>query len=122
MINRDGSVLDVGRTQRLATKEQRKAILVAQQGTCLNPGCGRTHLEIHHYQSWANGGATDLDNLGGYCIRCHHLIHQGMLVVTLDPRRRPRTPDQIQPSPPPTPTTSRATSPDLRERPGAQRG
>jgi hypothetical protein len=76
------TVLDVGRTRRLATRKQRHAVFVAQGGTCFAPGCDRTHLEIHHLQPWSAGGPTDLANLRGYCTRCHHLIHQGQLVVT----------------------------------------
>jgi hypothetical protein len=77
-------VLDVGRTSRLATLKQRQAIQVRQGSTCANPGCDRTHLEIHHYIPWSLGGRTDLAELGGYCTRCHHLIHQGLVVVRPD--------------------------------------
>ena len=51
-----GHVLDVGRTSRLATLKQRQAIFVQQTGTCFNPGCDRTHLEIHHMIPWSLGG------------------------------------------------------------------
>jgi len=78
------AVLNVGRTRRLATLKQRHAIHVAQDGTCANPGCDRTHLEIHHLTPWTEGGPTDLANLAGYCTRCHHLIHAGLLAVTID--------------------------------------
>ena len=77
-------VLDVGRTSRLATLKQRQAILVQQDGVCFNPGCDRTHLEIHHMIAWSIGGRTDMADLRGYCTRCHHLIHLGLLIVTPD--------------------------------------
>jgi hypothetical protein len=80
----DPTVLDVGRTSRLATLKQRQAIITAQQGVCFTPGCTRTHLEIHHLIGWRAGGPTDLANLRGYCTRCHHLIHQGLLIVKPD--------------------------------------
>ena len=79
-----GHVLDVGRTARLATPKQRKAILVQQDGVCFNPGCDRTHLEIHHLTPWSLGGNTNMTNLRGYCTRCHHLIHLGLLLATPD--------------------------------------
>jgi hypothetical protein len=78
------AVLDVGRSSRLATLKQRQAIFVSQGGTCANPGCANTHLEIHHRTPWRHGGATDLANLAGYCTRCHHLIHQGQLELRPD--------------------------------------
>lgn len=81
-----GSVLDVGRTQRLATLKQRQAIHVQQEGRCFNPGCDRTGLEIHHMIAWSLGGRTDLKDLRGYCTRCHHLIHLGLLIVKPDGR------------------------------------
>ncbi|WP_344197655.1 HNH endonuclease [Aeromicrobium alkaliterrae] len=76
-----GHVLDVGRTQRLATKKQRRAVLVRQGFQCANPGCKRTHLEIHHVTWWSHGGHTNVDELVGYCTGCHHLIHAGLLTV-----------------------------------------
>jgi hypothetical protein len=51
-----GHVLDVGRTSRLATPKQRTAIQVQQDSVCVNPGCDRTHLEIHHLMPWSLGG------------------------------------------------------------------
>jgi hypothetical protein len=77
-------VLDVGRTQRLATLKQRQAIFVQQGGVCFNPGCDRARLEIHHMIPWSLGGRTDLKDLRGYCGRCHTLIHLGLLIVTPD--------------------------------------
>jgi len=89
-LDTDGAaaVLNVGRTRRLATLKQRHAIQVAQGGTCANPGCDRTHLEIHHLIPWSQGGPTDQANLAGYCTRCHHLIHAGLLIVTVEPDGR----------------------------------
>ncbi len=77
-------VLDVGRTQRLATPAQRKAVLLRQEHRCATPGCSAVHLEIHHLTSWTDGGRTDLSNLVGLCSRCHHLLHRGSLVATAD--------------------------------------
>lgn len=87
LVDGDGpqaNVLDVGRTVRLATLKQRQAIHVQQGGVCFAPGCTNTHLEIHHLVAWTRGGPTDMANLRGYCTRCHHLIHLGLLVVSAD--------------------------------------
>ncbi|MGI9085154.1 MAG: DUF222 domain-containing protein [Aeromicrobium sp.] len=77
-------VLNVGRTHRLATVKQRRAIIARQGGICATPGCHNTHLEIHHTTAWSDGGRTDLDHLIGLCVRCHHLVHRDLLHVTAD--------------------------------------
>jgi hypothetical protein len=79
-----GNLLDVGRTHRLATPKQRTAVYTRQDGMCAAPGCTNTHLELHHLIWWSHGGHTNLGDLAGYCTRCHHLIHQRLLVVTPD--------------------------------------
>lgn len=74
------AVLNVGRSERLATPAQRSAIMVRQGGRCANPGCDNTSLEIHHLDWWVRDlGLTDLDKLVGLCARCHHLLHAGKL-------------------------------------------
>lgn len=79
------NVLNVGRTQRLATARQRDAVLARQDGICAAPGCGLTRLDIHHVAWWQRDhGTTNLSNLIGLCSRCHHLVHQERLVVKLD--------------------------------------
>ncbi len=74
-------VLNVGRSQRLATLKQRRAVLARQEGRCAAPGCRNTHLEIHHVIWWSRGGPTDLENLIGLCTRCHHLVHRELLNI-----------------------------------------
>jgi len=77
-------VLNVGRTFRLATPKQRKAVIARQGGVCATPGCRGTHLEMHHPHWWSKGGKTNLNNLVGLCTRCHHLAHRGLLTITPD--------------------------------------
>jgi hypothetical protein len=57
-------------------------VIARQGGVCAAPGCRHTHLEIHHVIWWSRGGPTDLDLLIGLCVRCHHLLHRGLLHVT----------------------------------------
>jgi len=75
-------VLDVGREQRLATKRQRRAIHLRQQGRCANRGCHHPIGEIHHVIDWLYGGRTNLSNLAGLCRKCHALITMGRLEMT----------------------------------------
>src|SRR5665213_2917951 len=74
---RDGTtqVLDVGRSQRLVTDRQYRALLARQHGRCAHPGCPNTkHLHAHHRIHWIHGGRTDLNNLLALCER-HHVAH-----------------------------------------------
>ena len=76
------TVLNVGRTRRHANRQQRRAIITRQGGECAAPGCHHTHLEIHHVTWWSHGGRTDLDQMIGLCVRCHHLVHRERLNIT----------------------------------------
>ena len=79
------AVLNVGRTRRLATRAQRTAVRVQQDGHCAAPGCRHTHLELHHVSWWdRDGGRTDLVNLVGLCRACHLAVHAGRLGVEHD--------------------------------------
>jgi len=45
---------------------------------CQFPGCSRTRgLHAHHRVHYADGGATDLDNLILLCCRHHRFLHEG---------------------------------------------
>ncbi|NLA37008.1 MAG: DUF222 domain-containing protein, partial [Actinobacteria bacterium] len=72
-----GQPLDVGRVQRLATKEMRAA-LRARDGGCVFPGCtcDAAELEAHHVQHWTKGGMTACENLLLLCRRHHGVIHR----------------------------------------------
>ncbi len=82
IYTRNGRVLDLGRSHRLATLKQRRAIIAHQDGECAAPGCHNTHLEIHHSIWWSRGGKTDIDALIGLCSRCHHLVHRDLLLIS----------------------------------------
>jgi len=69
-------VLDLGRTRRLHSPAQRKAIAIRYQ-TCIVEGCTVPveQCEIHHRRPWSQGGSTDLDDGVPGCPRHHHLFH-----------------------------------------------
>jgi hypothetical protein len=96
--------LDVGRTHRLVTVTQRRA-LEARDGGCIIPGCGAAPVvcDAHHVVPWLAGGASDLCNLCLLCPGHHTAVHAGSwqvrvvdgeLVVVpprwVDPCREPR--------------------------------
>lgn len=69
-------VLDLGRSRRLFSRAQRRAMGLRQQ-TCAFEGCDVPieWCEAHHRDPWSSGGRTDLDNCVGCCPRHHHVIH-----------------------------------------------
>jgi hypothetical protein len=81
--------LDVGKSKRLATAYQRRA-LAAVHETCAIDGCSVkfSHCEPHHIDYWENGGATDFNNLVPLCSRHHHAAHEGGWKLSLDPETR----------------------------------
>lgn len=92
VITSNGAVLDAGRTQRLATPLQRRA-LRAMYPTCAIPHCHVRfdHCEPHHILWWRHLGNTDLDNLLPLCSKHHHLVHDTDWHIALHPRTRELT-------------------------------
>lgn len=107
-FDRLGRGLDLGRTRRLYSRRQRRA-LAARDGGCMFPGCERppSWTEAHHIRHWLrDGGGTDIDDGLLLCRHHHRLVHdQGWefrhrLVdgaqrfdivppASIDPRQRP---------------------------------
>ena len=81
--------IDVGRSKRLATVHQRRA-LEAIHPTCAIPDCEVIfdHCNVHHIDYWENGGATDLNNMVPLCSRHHHAAHEGGWKLQLNPVTR----------------------------------
>lgn len=75
-IDEAGHILDYGRTRRLASTAQRKALAV-RDGGCAIPGCGAlpSWCDAHHVRSWVPDGPTDLDNLVLLCPAHHTGVH-----------------------------------------------
>ncbi len=73
VVDAKGVVLWMGRTSRLATVAQTRA-LAARDGGCSFPGCQHPpeQCERHHVVAWVDGGPTDLDNLTLLCRYHHH--------------------------------------------------
>ena len=81
--------IDVGRSKRLATVHQRRA-LEAIHPTCAIPDCEVIfdHCNVHHIDYWENGGSTDLNNMIPLCSRHHHAAHEGGWKLKLNPKTR----------------------------------
>ncbi|MDZ8275119.1 DUF222 domain-containing protein [Microbacterium aquimaris] len=81
------AVLAVDR--RFPSAAQRR-YLVARDIRCRFPGCRRPALDCDadHREDWADGGATDIDNIGAFCKRHHTLKHAAGWTVTQLPGGR----------------------------------
>jgi hypothetical protein len=81
-IGADGEPLDLGRSKRLFSRAQRRA-LASRDGGCRAPGCdfpvGWT--DAHHIVPWSEGGPTDLANGILLCKHHHQEVHRGALEV-----------------------------------------
>ena len=82
LLERDGQPLAIGRKTRTIPPALRRALHARDRG-CRFPGCGsRRFLDAHHIEHWADGGATELDNLVHLCGHHHRLLHEGGYRIT----------------------------------------
>ncbi len=80
-VGESGEILDVGRSRRTIPTAIGRA-LALRDGGCRVPGCGRSrHVQAHHIEAWAEGGATRVSNLVLLCPGHHWLVHEGKLHV-----------------------------------------
>jgi Domain of unknown function (DUF222)/HNH endonuclease len=78
LLGADSAVIDVGRSKRVISPSQRRALNVRDKG-CRFPGCDRpaTWTSGHHIVHWIRGGPGDLPNLVLLCYRHHWMVHEG---------------------------------------------
>ncbi len=79
VLNGKSRILDLGRTQRLFSKSQARAIRAAYRG-CAYPGCSMPahRCELDHLDKWELGGRTDIETSDLYC-EIHHIArHCGL--------------------------------------------
>ena len=77
VLGRKGEVLDLGRSARLFSPAQRKAMAIRNR-ECTTDGCSipAAWCEAHHWrQPWATGGRTDLTDGKLLCSFHHHRAH-----------------------------------------------
>jgi hypothetical protein len=91
VLDGDGHPLDVGRTRRLFTPAQRRALALRDGAGCAFPGCDRpgSWCDAHHLTHWADGGPTDLSNGVLLCGWHHQVIHHGQWAVVMAADGRP---------------------------------
>ena len=76
LIDGDGVPLKLGRSERLVSPAQRRALIARDHG-CAFPGCSRppAWTQAHHIRHWIDRGPTDLANLVLLCGQHHRVIH-----------------------------------------------
>ncbi len=80
----DGEPLDVGRKTRVISPALRRAVK-RRDKHCRWPGCTNSrHWDGHHCTHWADGGATNLNNIVAVCRHHHRLLHEGGYFVVKD--------------------------------------
>lgn len=92
VLNAEGLPLDLGRSQRLYTGAQRRAVIVRDRACAWN-GCDvpAAFCEVHHIRWWDRDlGNTSVDNGVLLCSHHHHVVHQHDLHITR--LRRPPSP------------------------------
>jgi hypothetical protein len=74
LVDGQGQPLWLGRSQRLPTPAQWRALIARDHG-CRICGADPTRCEAHHIIYWSAGGPTDITNLILLCTKHHHDIH-----------------------------------------------
>ena len=76
VLGGNGEILDLGRTRRLFSPAQRKALRHRDQH-CRADGCTTPApwCQAHHLKPWTHGGNTDLNNAILACNFHHHRLH-----------------------------------------------
>jgi hypothetical protein len=78
-VDRNGAALDLGRSRRVASEPQRRALAVRDRH-CQASGCNREarFCEAHHLDFWLlHGGRTSVKRMLLLCDKHHRLVHEG---------------------------------------------
>ncbi len=76
IVDQHGQPLWLGRSTRLASAAQRRALAI-RDGGCVFPGCDMppSWCDAHHQSEWEHAGATNIDTMALLCRRHHGTAH-----------------------------------------------
>jgi hypothetical protein len=79
-----GEVLMLGREERYANREVRRALAARDRG-CAAPGCSApvSHCDAHHVTWWEHDGLTNVDAMALLCRHHHRMVHAGSLEIMM---------------------------------------
>jgi hypothetical protein len=85
VLDDSGGVMAYGRSRRLASPAQRRA-LAARDGGCVRPGCTvpADWCETNHVQRWEHGGRTDISNMALVCPHDHADLDRGASITMIN--------------------------------------
>ncbi|MGV1009278.1 MAG: HNH endonuclease signature motif containing protein [Dermatophilaceae bacterium] len=84
VLGSNGEILDLGRTHRLFTPAQTRALLLRDRH-CTFPRCTTPGFwtDAHHLTFWSDGGGTSLPNGALLCQRHHTIVHRDRLTASV---------------------------------------
>lgn len=84
VLGGDSEILDLGRSVRLFTPGQKRALWLRDKG-CTYPGCTMPAqwCDAHHLEWWSRGGDSDMANAALLCQRHHTRVHDRDLTATV---------------------------------------
>lgn len=77
VVKGESEIIDLGRSERLFNRKQRRAARFRHNHTCAVRGCDRRITHMHHVRWWEKDGETNIDNALPLCSFHHHLVHEG---------------------------------------------
>ncbi|HVW39794.1 MAG TPA: DUF222 domain-containing protein, partial [Amycolatopsis sp.] len=99
ILNDTGGIMAYGRSRRLASPAQRRA-LAARDGGCVRPGCTAPAdwCQVNHIQRWEHGGRTNIGEMVLVCPFDHDELDRGASIVMINGRAHWIEPPWLDPA------------------------
>jgi hypothetical protein len=99
ILNDTGGIMAYGRSRRLASPAQRRA-LAARDGGCVRPGCTAPAdwCQVNHIRRWEHGGRTNIGEMVLVCPFDHDELDRGASIVMINGRAHWIEPPWLDPA------------------------